>query len=425
MALDRMPPILRRVAEIVKQVGATREQTERQRGEGDSTRDSGPGERAGGGRSAEHEQVLGPLPDTDGLQPGAKATAGRTHDPDRAAHRACARPAPLRAPGLRVGRGYPRGCIDSGHLGRPLGTTRFCGPRPSPARHRETFLKRLSRSRTTPDGRESDPRVRPSRTRPAMSASATARLSIRPLPPRLSPLRRARRTLALAVALCLVPIAFSYGGCWPDRRTRASRSAPSSGSATTARPRSPPRSRASTTRGTRPRPAARRCTSSPSTRRWHPVHPPNIAPLIHPALAGRGSVDAHRDVDRCQRPGPGHPVPQRPQLPADGGRRGLDRHPPHLGRRSTRAARAVGVAAARADGGAAGVALAAAGHLQQRLQAAGLGRRVRRRRAHLAPLQTGTGDDRRATPTAAIDIQSGRRPQRSRPTSTSRARTCR
>src|ERR1019366_7282908 len=46
-----------------------------------------------------------------------------------------------------------------------------------------------------------------------MSASATARLSTRrPLPPRLSPLRRARRTLAVALALCLVPIAFSYGG---------------------------------------------------------------------------------------------------------------------------------------------------------------------------------------------------------------------
>ena len=106
--------------------------------------------------------------------------------------------------------------------------------------------------------------------------------------------------------------------------------------------------------------------------------PARHRPADSPGAARRGRVGADRDLERRQLPGPDHPVPQRPQLPADGGRGGLDRHAPHLDRALPGPAGALGQPAARPDGGPAGAALAAAGHLQQRLQAPGLPRRLRR-----------------------------------------------
>jgi hypothetical protein len=122
-----------------------------------------------------------------------------------------------------------------------------------------------------------------------MSASATARLPTRPLPPRLSLLRRARRTLALAVALCLVPIAFSYGGMLAGQSNssftiRSFEWLRDHGAATLA---SSIESvyyswNAPSTGGPALHKLALKLRATAS------VHPPDVAPLIHPALAGEG-----------------------------------------------------------------------------------------------------------------------------------------
>ena len=122
-----------------------------------------------------------------------------------------------------------------------------------------------------------------------MSASATARPSLRPLPPRLTPLRRARRTLTLALALCLVPIAFSYGAmlAGPSNSSFTIRSFEwlrDHGAATLASTiesvyyswNAPP------TGG----PALRK--PALKVRATAIVHPPDVAPIIHPAIPQEG-----------------------------------------------------------------------------------------------------------------------------------------
>lgn len=112
----------------------------------------------------------------------------------------------------------------------------------------------------------------------------------RPLPPRLTPLRRARRVLAIALCLCTVPIAISYVSMLMGRSNSSltirtfewlrdngaakiavqiedfyySWAAPSTGG-----------------------PALRKL---PLTQRVAPVaqHPPDVPPLISPALSGEG-----------------------------------------------------------------------------------------------------------------------------------------
>ena len=87
----------------------------------------------------------------------------------------------------------------------------------------------------------------------------------------------------------------------------------------------------------------------------------------HPSgAARRGRMGAHGDVERGLAH-PGNPVPKRSRVSADGRRGRLDRSSPHLHRPISRATGAVGVDAPGRDGGAAGAALAAARHLQQRL----------------------------------------------------------
>jgi hypothetical protein len=123
-----------------------------------------------------------------------------------------------------------------------------------------------------------------------MSASATARLSTRrPLPPRLSPLRRARRTLAVALALCLVPIAFSYGGMLAGASNssftiRSFEWLRDHGAAALA-------SSIESVYYSWNAPA----TGGPGLRKLAikvrgtaAVHPPDVAPILHPALAGEG-----------------------------------------------------------------------------------------------------------------------------------------
>ncbi|MGH2869583.1 MAG: hypothetical protein ACRDNK_18710 [Solirubrobacteraceae bacterium] len=122
-----------------------------------------------------------------------------------------------------------------------------------------------------------------------MSASATARLSPRPLPPRLTPLRRVRRALALAFALCLVPIAFSYGGMLMGASNssftiRSFEWLRDHGAATLA-------STIESVYYSWNAPA----TGGPALRKLAikahgtaAVHPPDVAPIIHPAVPQEG-----------------------------------------------------------------------------------------------------------------------------------------
>ena len=112
--------------------------------------------------------------------------------------------------------------------------------------------------------------------------------------------------------------------------------------------------------------------------RIHHYRPPNIAPVIHPALAGRGRLAPHVRRRRLAPPGADHELPPRARLPAPRRGRGLDR--PHAHERDAvpgdlRARR--DDALARAGGGPDDDALRPRRDVQQRLQAAGFRRRVR------------------------------------------------
>ena len=327
MALYRVAAVLRRVAQVVEQVGAAGEQAEGQRRQAGASQHAGLAEGAGGGRRAEHQQVLGPLPEPDSAQPDPRPWTGESHGRDRQPPprgRGLNCPAP---PPVRARAAWALSTVRPPHDVSAAGRERL------PNGHEISLNAPPRREDAGGAGRTLHQHLAaPSR----MSAHATTRVPRprRPLPPRLTPVRRARRVAAIVLMFCTVPVAdLLRRRPQRARRTRASRSTPSSGSGVTARPRSPPRSRASTTRSTHPPPGG------PALKRLKlhtdvvaAIHPPDVAPIIHPALPGEGVWDADRDLERGQSASPDRPVPQRSQLPTDGGRRGLDRPEADLNR---------------------------------------------------------------------------------------------
>ena len=257
MALDRVAAVLGRVAQIVEQVGAAGEQAEGQRGQ------ARPGRPPRGGparrrrpepRTRAGSWAIGGRGSARGQAPRVRG-GGRMPVP-RTACRARVRGA---VGASVVGRGIRGGCGGSGHdVGR---SSRYhvsaARGRRLPARVR-IFCKGAAPGRTTTARGETRlARVHRRGHRSAMPLAAARSAGA-----------RCRRGCARAarcgepprstVLICLVPIGFSLRvGGQPDRRTRASRSTPSSGCAIMARPGSPRRWRASTTRGTLPPPVDR------------------------------------------------------------------------------------------------------------------------------------------------------------------------
>ena len=124
-----------------------------------------------------------------------------------------------------------------------------------------------------------------------MSASASARLPAhrRPLPPRLTPVRRLRRIAAITLALCAIPVGVSYlttvtapsNSSLVINSVEWLRDHGAAGIASSLESIYYSFNAPSTGGPALRRLALRRAAASA-------VHPGNIAPLIHPALAGEG-----------------------------------------------------------------------------------------------------------------------------------------
>jgi hypothetical protein len=123
---------------------------------------------------------------------------------------------------------------------------------------------------------------------------------------------------------------------------------------------------------------------------------PGSHPSSHPPRAtGRRGLAQYLRRSRTSPARVGHQLPARPELSTAGRRRGVDRCaadddlavPRETGARHL-------IALARTDAGTASSALAAGGHIQQRLQTQRLRRGIHHRRAHLRTAQKRSGHDR-------------------------------
>ena len=234
------------------------------------------------------------------------------------------------------------------------------------------------------------------------SASTMRRTRFSP-PPRRS--RRVRRIAAIAAGICLVPALFSYIGALTAGLQRHARHphrgvAARQRGARTGQPGRVDLLLAERTREGRTG-AATRCRTRPGSwpgRSRGPQARPGLLPAAAdppghpPGAARRGRLARHVRGRRRPSPGAGDELPQRPVVSADGRRRRLDRPQAdhHLALSGSARARCA-ARVARADGGSDAPAGTAGRDLQQRLQAQGLRRRLRRGRTHLRADEAGPG----------------------------------
>ena len=121
------------------------------------------------------------------------------------------------------------------------------------------------------------------------------------------------------------------------------------------------------------------------------LRPPADRGRDQPTASGRGTVARNRSADTRGGARSGDDVPARPQLPAIGRGSRVDRYLPHLARSLPRALRA-SQRWQPSRRGAAATTRQPARDVQQRLQARGLRRRLRRVRPGVRPAQGRPGD---------------------------------